>query len=172
VLKASSLAAVMIIAVAAVTSACGQQRAGSGGSGAASSGSAGAGGSGACHGSTSTAAGHTVTVSASDNGKAFCVKQGTSVTVVLRGTPARMWAPIHATPSVLVPHASGRLTLQLGVTGGYFVAAHAGTAVITSARPACARGISTGGASSTKTPGGSMTCDTELAFHATVIVRG
>jgi hypothetical protein len=159
----------MIVAVAAVTAACGQQRAGSGGSGAAS------GSSGACHGATSAAAGHTVTVSASDNGKAFCVKQGTGVMVVLRGTPARMWAPIHASSDVLMPHANGRLTLMLGVTGQSFVAAHTGTAVITSARPACARGIRTGSASSPATPGangGSMACGTLLAFHATVIVHG
>jgi hypothetical protein len=169
VLKASSLAAVMIIAVAAVTSACGQQRAGSGGSGAASSGSAGAGGSGACHGSTSTAAGHTVTVSASDNGKAICVKPGTGVLVMLRGTPTRKWAPIHATSGVLSPRPNGRLSLQLGVTGAYFVAAHTGTAIITSARPVCPPAKSTG--SSPSAGPGTMQCDSLLAFHATVKVR-
>ncbi len=111
--------------------------------------------------------GHTVMVSASDNGKSFCVRPGTGILVVLRGSPVRKWTPIHVSSSVLVPRSNGRLALQLGVTGSYFVAARPGTAVITSARPLCASHA----ASASPSPGGAMSCDSELAFHATVKVQ-
>lgn len=164
-----SLTALLIIAVAAVTSACGQQHAG--GSGPAGSGSPPSGSppvvtGGSCHGAATVMSGHTVTVSASDNGKSFCVRPGTGILVVLRGSPVRKWTPIHASSTVLVPRPSSRLPLLLGVTGGYFVATHAGTAVISSARPLCASHASSGSPS----PGGAMSCDSELAFHATVKV--
>jgi hypothetical protein len=80
-----------------------------------------------------------------------------------------MWTPIHASPGVLVPRPDGRLVLQLGVTGQYFVAAHPGTAVISSARPLCASHTSSGSGSAS--PGGTMSCDSELAFHATIKVH-
>lgn len=172
--RMSFLTALLIIAVAAVASACGQQQAGarSGGSGSVSSGSppAGSGDPGSCHGPAGVMSGPTVTVSASDNGKSFCVKPGTGVLVVLRGSPARKWTPIHASSSVLTPRPNGRLTLQLGVTGEYFVATHSGTAVISSARPVCASHAASG--NSSPSPGGTMSCDSELAFHATVKVHG
>ena len=103
---------------------------------------------------------HTVMISVSDNGRSFCVKPGTGVLVILRGTPDRKWAPIHASSRAVVPRANGHLLLALGVTGAYFVAARAGTAVISSARPACAAA----------TPG-TASCDTMLAFRATLVVR-
>jgi hypothetical protein len=164
----SSLTALIVIAVA-VVSGCGQQPAGSGGSGALGSGSppVTVGGTGSCQGKPT--ARRTVTVSASDNGKAICVKPGTGVLVMLRGTPTRKWAPIHATSGVLSPRPNGRLSLQLGVTGAYFVAAHTGTAIITSARPVCPPAKSTG--SSPSAGPGTMQCDSLLAFHATVKVR-
>jgi hypothetical protein len=172
--RMSSLTALLIIAVAAVASACGQQHAGGGasGSGPVPSGSPPvvSGDPGSCHGSAGAATGPTVTVSASDNGKSFCVKPGTGVLVVLRGSQARKWAPIHASSSVLTPRPNGRLTLQLGVTGEYFVATRSGTAVISSARPLCASQASSG--NSSPSPSGIMSCDGELAFHAIVKVRG
>jgi hypothetical protein len=163
VFRVPSLTAVLIIAAAAVTSACGQQHAGgsgSGGPGSVSSGSPPAVTAGSCHGSAAVMTGHTVTVDASDNGKSFCVKPGTGILVVLRGSPARKWTPIHVSSSVLAPRPNGRL--QLDVTSAYFVAVRSGTAVITSARPVCASHPSSG----------SLSCDSELAFHATVKVHG
>jgi hypothetical protein len=177
--RLSSLTALLIIAVATVASACGQQQAGVGssGSGSVPSGSVPSGSPpvvsgdpGSCHGSAGAASRHTVTVSASDNGRSFCVRPGTGVLVVLRGSPARKWTPIHASSGVLTPRPNGRLTLQLGVTGEYFVATHSGTAVISSARPVCASPAASGGSS--PSPGGIMSCDSELAFHATVKVHG
>lgn len=167
--QVSSLTALLIIAVAAVTSACGQQHAGgsgSGGPGSVSSGSPPVVTGGSCHGSATVMTGHTVTVDASDNGKSFCVKPGTGILVVLRGSPVRKWTPIHVSSSVLAPRPNGRF--QLGVTSAYFVAAGSGTAVITSARPVCASHPSGGSPS----PGGALSCDSELAFHATVTVHG
>jgi hypothetical protein len=114
--------------------------------------------------------GHVVTVSASDNGKSFCIKPGTGVLVVLHGTPTRKWSPIHASSSVLVPRANGHLALQLGVTGAYFVATHPGTAVISSARPVCPPSSSSGPSASSGSAT-TMQCDTELAFHAKVTVQ-
>lgn len=172
--RMSSLTALLIIAVTTVASACGQQQAGAGsrGSGSVASGSPPvvSGGPGSCHGSAGVMSRRTVTVNASDNGKSFCVKPGTGVLVVLRGSPARKWTPIHASSSVLAPRPDGRLTLQLGVTGEYFVATHAGTAVISSGRPVCASHAS--GGNSSPSPSGIMSCDSKLAFHATVRVSG
>ena len=108
----------------------------------------------------SVASHHAVMIGASDNGRSFCVKPGTSVIVILRGTPDRKWAPIHASSAAVAPRANGHLLLALGVTGAYLVAVHPGTAVLSSARPACAPAIS-----------GTASCDTKLAFRATLIIR-
>ncbi len=160
-------AAAVVVGAAAVISACGQQRPGGGQAASTAS----------CaslpatpiptitplvypQGATSDAPRHTVLLSASDNGKSFCVKPGTGVLVLLRGTLGRKWAPIHASSHAVVPRANGGLMLALGVTGAYFVAAHPGTAVISSARPAC-------GASSA----GTASCNTKLAFRTTLVVR-
>jgi hypothetical protein len=162
----SSLTALVIIAAAVVTSACGQQRAHAHGALSASPKApvvplAGGSGPGTCRRAKAGAPGHTVTVGTSDNGKYLCVKPGTTLIVILRGTPDRTWAPIHASSRVLEPRGNGRLALQRGVTGAYFVAAHAGRAVISSARPACAPASM-----------GSASCGAKLTFHTTVVVRG
>lgn len=160
----SSLTALVIIAVAAVTTACGQQRAPAG-SGLSASPKVPmvplAGGSGGCQRAKAGAPGHMVTVGTSDNGKSLCVKPGTTLLVILRGTPDRTWAPIHASSRVLEPRGNGRLALQRGVTGAYFVAVRAGRAVISSARPACAPASM-----------GSASCGAKLTFQTTVVIRG
>lgn len=169
-LRGTSLAAVALIALAVTVSACGQQHANAGsvaGPGSGHSSPVAGGKSGACKGRTSPSVAHTVSVGPSDNGKIICVKPGTGLMVILRGTPDRKWAPIHASTDALVPKANGRMLVQLGVTAAYFVASHAGTSVITSARPACAKSTRDGHPAS---PNSSMACDVELAFHATVTV--
>jgi hypothetical protein len=159
---ASSLTALVIIAAAALTAACGSQNATGGGLSASPKVSVlpVAGGSATCRPARPAGPDHTVTVGASDNGKSVCVKPGTAVMVILRGTPDRKWAPIHASSRALVPRGNGRLMLMMGATGAYFVAARPGTAVISSARPACA-----------PASGGAASCGAKVAFHTTVVVH-
>jgi hypothetical protein len=108
-----------------------------------------------------------LTITAADGGKSFCVARGTAVTVLLKGTAARKWAPIHTSPAILAPHASGELMLALGVTGASFVATQPGVAVITSGRPACGPGVPPGDSASGT---GTMTCDAIIAFRVNVTV--
>jgi hypothetical protein len=159
--RVSFLTAGVLIAAVAVTSACGQQRANSPSALGASPSAASAGGAGACLRPKAGAPGHMVTVGISDNGKSLCVKPGTALMVLLRGTPDRTWASIHASSRVLEPRGNGILTLQRGVTGAYFVAAHTGSAVISAVRPACARASM-----------GDASCGARLTFHTTVVVGG
>jgi len=78
-----------------------------------------------------------ITLTNADNGRTVCVRRGAAVLVYLQGTRAGRWSVIHASSSVLRPHANGHGLLALGVTGASFVAARPGTASITSTRPAC-----------------------------------
>jgi hypothetical protein len=106
-----------------------------------------------------------LTITAADSGMSFCVARGTTVTVLLKATAARKWAPIHASSGALAPRANGELTLAAGVTGASFVAAAPGTAVITSSRPACGPGVPPGEG----TPG-TLECDAIIAYRVTVTV--
>ena len=108
-----------------------------------------------------------LTITAADGGKSFCVARGTAVTVLLKGTAARKWAPIHVSSAVLTPHANGELMLALGVTGASYVATQPGVAVITSGRPACGPGVPPGDSSSGT---GTLSCDAIIAFRVNVTV--
>ena len=108
-----------------------------------------------------------LTITAADGGKSFCVARGAAVTVLLKGTAARKWAPIHASPAILAPHANGELMLALGVTGASFVATQPGVAVITSGRPACGPGVPPGDSASGT---GTLSCDAIIAFRVNVTV--
>jgi hypothetical protein len=134
----SFLAAAAVIGLSALTTACGQQTAGSGTGG--SSGrpapSTGAPAAAACDAATSPP-GRILTLSAGDSGRSFCVKPGTGVLIYLKGTPTLKWAAPKSSSAALVPRANGHLALALGVTGGYFVAAQPGVAAITSSRSPC-----------------------------------
>lgn len=109
------------------------------------------------------AAGHQVlTLTSAQRGKTYCITAGTSVLVLLKGTPGSKWGPIWASGNALRPSANGRMALMIGVTGGSFLAVHPGTSVISSTRPSCPSG-----AAPTDVP-----CDPAGAFRVTVIVRG
>ncbi len=99
------------------------------------------------------------TLGAADDGHTVCVPVGARVTVMLRGTPDGRWAPVEVTGTALAPAANGRGTLQLGVTGGFFVAARPGTARITTQRPACP-----------PAPAGTAKCTAITAWSVTVRV--
>jgi len=84
------------------------------------------------------------------------LRVGQQVMVYLHGSPARMWAPIHADSSGLHPAANGALMLQRGVTGAAFTAARPGTAHLTSARQVCT--------------GRPVRCDAVITFHVTLVI--
>jgi hypothetical protein len=161
--RSLSGAPVILVAVLALVSACGQQHAGNGGPlGGKSSGDPSTAAS--CSGAPLTAPhDHMIHVQVADNGKLLCVRQGVGVLVTLQGTLASKWAPIKASSTALSRQANGRLALPLGVTGAYFVAVHPGMSVITSSRAVC-------GHSPSASPGHTMTCDSRLAFHVTLKV--
>lgn len=108
-----------------------------------------------------------ITITYADNGRTLCVRRGTAVQVYLTGSPANRWMAVHASGDALVPHASGRLTVKLGVTGASFLAAHPGTATITSFREPCGPDQTPPDAGAQS---GTLECGVIIAFHATVKV--
>lgn len=118
-----------------------------------------------CHRGSAAAA--TLTITYADNGQALCARRGTAVLVFLKGTPANQWSAIHASGDALVPHANGRMTLALGVTGASYLAARPGTATIRSFRQPCGPGATPGNATAS---GGALECGVIIAFHVTVKV--
>lgn len=108
-----------------------------------------------------------ITITYADNGRTLCVRRGTAVQVYLTGTPANRWMAVHASGDALVPHAHGRLMVKLGVTGASFLAAHPGTATITSFQEPCGPDQTPPNAGSQS---GTLECGVIIAFHATVKV--
>jgi hypothetical protein len=139
-MRSAWVLAAAVIGVSALTAACGQQPAGSAGSGSSGSPTPASGppAAAACDGATPTSPpNRTLTLSATDSGSSFCIKQGTGVLIYLKGTQAVKWAALKSSSAAMMPTANGHLALQVGVTGGYFVAAHPGVAAITSSRSPC-----------------------------------
>lgn len=75
-----------------------------------------------------------LTITNAGNGKTYCVKVGTKLTVILRGTDADMWQEPHASGHVLVATPNGAFSLVAGLTGASYRAVRPGRAVITSVR--------------------------------------
>ena len=119
---------------------------------------------GACHGGPASRL-RVITLTNADNGRSVCVRRGAAVQVYLRGTQASRWSAIHASSGVLRPRANGHLLLALGVTGASFVAAHLGTASITSIRQACPTPPPNSGSQS-----GTVECGAILGFRVSVRV--
>jgi hypothetical protein len=88
-----------------------------------------------CHPDRSIA---TRTVTELDAGSTICLAVGEHLDVYLHGTLAAPWSPIGLAGSALSPEANGKGTLPVGVTGGFYLARTAGSARVTSSRPACA----------------------------------
>ncbi len=156
----------VIIGAVAVIAGCGQQHSGSGAAAPAPSVSPSA-VSVTCRGAPAATRASKLTITAADNGRSFCVTRGTSVVVVLKGTPARNWGPIRASSAALRPSANGEMTRPAGVTSAAYLAVRPGTAIIISGRPAC------GPATPPKrsSPGsGTLECGAILAFRVTVTV--
>lgn len=116
---------------------------------------------------TADCAGRPVTITLADNDKTLCATSGTTITVLLRGTPGSRWEPAKSDSTVLVPRADPRLALEVGMTGTTFVAARPGKAVISSARFPCRMSPA-----APSTAGKNMLhCGVIVGFHATVIVE-
>jgi hypothetical protein len=169
-MRSVSLLAAAVIGASALTAACGQQKAGSAtggspGSPAPPSGPPAA----ACGSATPMAPPHrTLTLSTGDNGGSFCIRPGIGVLVYLLGTPKLKWAALKSSSAAMVPTANGHLALTVGVTGGYFVAAHPGVATITSTRSPCAP-LATPSGPTTSNP---RKCGITQTFRVTVRVAG
>jgi hypothetical protein len=78
-----------------------------------------------------------VTVTEVDSSRTVALRPGQRLEVFLHGTAQSLWTPPAVQGSALVPAASGKLTLPVGVTGGAFEAARPGSARITSTRKLC-----------------------------------
>lgn len=96
------------------------------------------------------------TATEADSGQAFCLTRSARLEVYLHGTAQNRWSPIRLDGDALRRAPSGKGTLALGVTAGFFVADHAGTARLSSTRPC--RG-----------PAGN--CESPRPFEITVVVR-
>jgi hypothetical protein len=175
----SALTVAVIIGASAATAACGQQRPALAASGTAASSppaaSPSATGSAASPQSAAAACGaasavlgpgRTLTLTQTDSTRSFCVKRGTGVLIYLRGTAIDRWGPLKSSSAVLVPSANGHLSLAVGVTGGYFVAALPGSAVITSARSRCGPAVPP----SAPTMSGKASCGSIELFRVTIRV--
>jgi hypothetical protein len=79
-----------------------------------------------------------VNLSEADNGARVCLARTGMVELYLHGTPAERWSPVAVTGPALHSVPSGKSTLPIGVTAGFFVASGAGQAVLSSYRAPCA----------------------------------
>jgi hypothetical protein len=108
----------------------------------------------------SIAAPDIATITDADNGRVICVSVGTRIEVYLHGSVENPWRPIVASGLPLATAVSGKGTLALGVTGGFFNAVHAGPAGISSARDLCP-----------SPSAGSAGCNSLAAFNVTIQVH-
>ena len=162
--------AVAVIGASALAAACGQQ-AGPAASGPSSSPvpSTAPPAAAACGSATPTApANRTLTLSAGDSGRSFCIRPGIGVLVYLKGTPQLKWDALKSSSAAMAPTANGHLALALGVTGGYFVAAHPGVAALTSTRSPCGPQVTPTGPTSSNP----RKCGITQTFKVTVRVAG
>ena len=169
-MRGVSLLAAAVIGASAVAAGCGQ-RAGSaaGGSSGSPAPSTAPPAAAACGSAAPTAPpNRTLTLSAGDNGRSFCIRPGIGVLVYLKGTPQLKWDALKSSSAAMAPAPNGHLALQVGVTGGYFVAAHPGVADITSTRSPCAP-MATPSGPTTSNP---RKCGITQTFKVTVRVAG
>lgn len=99
------------------------------------------------------------TVTEADSGHTYCLSRSGRLDVYLHGSPQDRWSAITLTGDALRRRASGKGTLSLGVTGGFFIADRAGTASLTSTRLPCPRSAPVG------------SCGSLRAFSITVVVH-
>jgi hypothetical protein len=100
-----------------------------------------------------------LTVTVTDNGATLCVHLGGTVTAELQGAPDQMWRPIALTGDALTA-STGAAPPIIGATTSRYSAAKAGSAGMSSTRPACP-----------PAKPGSVSCNSLQYFHVTVIVQ-
>lgn len=93
-----------------------------------------------------------------DSGHTLCLTRSAPLEIYLHGSALNRWSPLRLDGGALRRAPSGKEMLALGVTGGFFVADHAGTARLTSAR-SCGRSAAP------------KDCGSPRTFEITVIVR-
>jgi hypothetical protein len=171
-MRSVPLLAAAVIGVSALAAACGQQQAGPAAIGSSSSSpapSTAAPAAAACGSATPTAPpNRTLTLSVGDTGRSFCIRPGIGVLVYLKGTPQLKWDALKSSSAAMVATANGHLALALGVTGGYFVAAHPGVAALTSTRSSCGPQATPTGPTSSNP----RKCGITQTFKVTVRVAG
>jgi len=79
----------------------------------------------------------TIMLTNSANKKVLCVLPGVGVFITLHGTPHALWTAVASSSAALQPRPNGALSLPVGVTGAFFVAAAPGTAKLTSTLRPC-----------------------------------
>jgi hypothetical protein len=72
-----------------------------------------------------------------DSGQTYCLARSAHLEVYLHGSAQDLWSPIKLDGDALRRIPSGKGTLALGVTGGFFIADHTGTARLSSVRRPC-----------------------------------
>ncbi len=99
-----------------------------------------------------------MTVTETDNGSTVCLAMGGTLTVTLHDAAGTRWQEVQAQGDALRTIV-GRGTLPVGVTGGFYSAVQAGTAVVDSSRPNCPQAS-----------GGAISCHSLLSFQVHVQV--
>jgi hypothetical protein len=79
----------------------------------------------------------TETITETASGSTICLAVGQHLEVYLHGSLGDTWAPLTVDGQALSASPSGKGSLPVGVTGGFFVGGTKGTAKLTSSRPAC-----------------------------------
>lgn len=98
-------------------------------------------------------------VTEADSGHAYCLARSAHLEVVLHGTAQDRWSTIKLDGDALRRIPSGKGMLALGVTGGFFIADHAGVVRLISTRRPCDRPAPVGN------------CRSPRAFEITIIVH-
>jgi hypothetical protein len=89
-------------------------------------------------GTATPVAGNVVKLAESDDGETLCVNLGTTVEVLLRGTPADKWKSIDSSSElVLAPKLEPGMGVPAGWTGTAYEAIRSGTAYVASFRYPC-----------------------------------
>ena len=89
-------------------------------------------------GTATPVAGDVVKLAESDDGETLCVNLGTTIEVLLRGTPADKWKSIDSSSElILAPKLEPGMGVPAGWTGTAYEAIRSGTAYVASLRYPC-----------------------------------
>ena len=86
-------------------------------------------------------------ITQADSGKAYCVRVGDQVTIILHSTQKNLWLQPLASGNVLRGVPNGAASLVEGATGAWYQATRPGRSVVTSVRPPCRAAANSAGTS-------------------------